>query len=39
MIKVRINKEILKMRFEEVDGRFIDGEITTEEAASLQWKV
>jgi hypothetical protein len=35
MTRVRINEEILKMRFEDVYGRFIDGKITTEEAASL----
>ena len=35
MTRVRVNEEILKMRFEEVYGRFASGEITTEEAASL----
>lgn len=35
MTRVRINEEILKMRFESVYNRFVNGEITTEEASSL----
>ena len=35
MTRVRINVDVLKMRFESVYSRFINGEITTEEASSL----
>jgi len=35
MTRVEVNEEIVKVRFEEVYRRFIDGEITTEEASSL----
>ena len=35
MTRVRINEEVLKMRFEEVYSRFMDGKITAEEASSL----
>lgn len=35
MTRVRINEEVLKMRFEEVYSRYMDGKITAEEASSL----
>ncbi len=35
MTTVRINEEVLKMRFEEVYSRYMDGKITAEEASSL----
>jgi len=35
MTRVQTIESILKMKFEEVYGRFISGELTTEEAASL----